>query len=125
DHLLVVQPTFPGPMSRDSVAMTQFYQSVIDRLRALPGVTAVTATTQPPFIGGTSSSTVQIEGESEPKHEEQQRVVIPRYFATIGIPLLAGREFTADDRAGAPYVVVVSEALARRRLPHACPTGKR
>jgi predicted permease len=125
DHLLVVQPTFPGPMSRDSVAMTQFYQSVIDRLRALPGVTAVTATTQPPFIGGTSSSTVQIEGESEPKHEAQQRVVIPRYFATIGIPLVAGREFTADDRAGAPYVVVVSEALARRDFPNASPIGKR
>ena len=94
DHLLVVQPSFPGGVSNDSVLVTQFYRDAIARIRALPGVVAVTGTTQPPFIGGTSSSTIQVEGESGPQHEAQQRVVVPRYFATIGIPLLAGREFT-------------------------------
>jgi hypothetical protein len=82
-------------------------------------------TTQPPFIGGTSSSTVQLEGEGEARHEAQQRVVLPRFFTTIGIPLVAGRDFTDDDRAGAPLVVVVSEALARRDFPAGSPIGRK
>ena len=138
DHLLVVQPSFPSVIGNDSVAMTQFYTDAMSRLRALPGVTAVTGTTQPPFIGGTSSSSFRIEGEIGPaasgggpagagerRHQAQQRIVLPRYFATIGIPLLAGREFTADDRAGAPNATMVSEALARRDFPNESPIGKK
>jgi predicted permease len=104
--------------------MTQFYRRVMDRLRGLPGVMAVTATAQPPFIGGTSSSTIQLPGEAAPQHEAQQRVVVPGYFATIGIPMLEGREFNDDDRAGAPYTAVVSEALARRDFPNGSPIGQ-
>jgi len=85
---------------------------------------AVTGTTQPPFVGGTSSSTIQVEGESGPRHEAQQRVVVPRYFATIGIPILAGREFTDEDRPGAPQTVVISEALARRDFPNGSAIGR-
>jgi predicted permease len=125
DRLLVVQPSFPRPMGSDSVAVTQFYRDAFARVSTLPGVTAVMATTQPPFIGGTSSSTVQLEGEGEARHEAQQRVVLPRFFTTIGIPLVAGRDFTDDDRAGAPLVVVVSEALARRDFPAGSPIGRK
>jgi predicted lysophospholipase L1 biosynthesis ABC-type transport system permease subunit len=52
-------------------------------------------------------------------------MVVPGFFATLGIPLLAGREFTADDRAGAPNVVIVSDALARRDFPGESPLGQR
>jgi predicted permease len=124
DHLLVVQPTLPAAFGRDSIAITEFYRSVMERLRSLPGVTAVTATAQPAFVGGTSSSTIQLVGENGPRHEAQQRVVVPGYFATIGIPLLEGREFTNDDRAGAAYTAVVSEALARRDFPNESAIGK-
>jgi hypothetical protein len=84
-----------------------------------------------------SSSTFQIEGEGpvapgggpasadEPRHEAQQRIVQPGFFSTIGIPLLAGRELTPEDRAGAPNTVVVSEALARRDFPNASPLGRK
>jgi predicted permease len=52
-------------------------------------------------------------------------MVVPGFFATLGIPLLAGREFTASDRAGAPNVAIVSDALARRDFTGESPLGQR
>jgi predicted permease len=80
-------------------------------------------------MGGNSSTTVQIEGLGstfeESRREAQQRVITPNYFATLGIPLRAGRVFTEQDREGGPLVLVVSEAMARRDWPDATAVGKR
>jgi len=136
EHLIYDQPSLPRVAYRDSNLTRAFQSAVIRRLAALPGVTAVTAGDQPPFSGGSSSSRVLPEGEPEqgpgggprdtgPRHEAQQRVTIPGYFATVGIPLRAGRDFTDADRAGAPLVVIVSSSLARRDFPNESAVGKR
>jgi putative ABC transport system permease protein len=138
ENLLVVNTSLPQTMLRDSLGSRQIYEGAVARLAAIPGVTAATTVSQAPFGGGSSSSSFTIEGETGPeapgggpaadgakRHQAQQRVVFAGYFAAMGIPLLAGREFTPDDRSGAPNVVVVSEALARRDFPAASPLGKR
>ena len=133
DHLLVVRTSFPKPVSTDSARVVRFYEGLASRLTVIPGVTGVTFGSQPPFNGGSSSSTIEREGDAVPgaptdtkvKREAQQRMVLPGFFATLGIPLLAGRDFTADDRAGAPNVAIVSDALVRRDFPGESPLDKR
>jgi len=133
DHLLVVRTSLPAPLARDSARVVRFYDGLTARIPSVPGVVAMTLASQPPFNGGSSSTTVQREGAAASAgpeatragREAQQRMVVPGFFATLGIPLLAGREFTADDRAGAPNVVIVSDALARRDFPGESPLGQR
>jgi predicted permease len=136
ENLIVDSPTFPRAASRDSVSTRRFHADVATRLAALPGVVGVTAADAPPFSNSSSSSSIEIEGEAAPaagstlasnerRHSAQQRVTIPGYFAVLGIPVRVGRDFTADDRAGAPYVCIVSDALARRDFPGESPIGKR
>jgi predicted permease len=71
---------------------------------------------------------VQIEGLGstleESRREAQQRVIMPGYFRTLGVPLRAGRVFTDQDREGAPLVIVISEAMARRDWPNETAIGK-
>ena len=128
-NLLAVRISYPDP-HRDSVRLRRFYAEALARLRREPGVTAATAASNVPFTGGSSSSPYLLEGEGEEsrvahRHEVQQRVVAADYFATMGIPLIAGRTFTDDDRNGAPLVAVISEAAARRDFPFASAIGKR
>jgi putative ABC transport system permease protein len=96
----------------------------------VPRVAAVTAASNVPFTGGSSSSPVLLPGEGQAefaarKHEVQQRVIAPNYFAVMGIPVIAGRAFDATDRTGAPPVAIVSEAAARRDFPNETAVGKR
>lgn len=137
EHLIVDAPSFPRVVVRDSDITRAFRTAVIARLAGLPGVTAVTASDMAPFSGGSSSSGVEPEeqdrqgrgsGSSQDtgrRHEAQQRVTIPGYFAAMGIPLRAGRDFTDDDRMGAPLVAIVSSSLARREFPNESALGKR
>ncbi|HEV8217317.1 MAG TPA: ABC transporter permease [Gemmatimonadaceae bacterium] len=136
DHLIVDTPGFPRVAGRDTNITRAFRTDVIARLAAIPGVTAVTAADGPPFNGGSSSSTIQPEGSEPqgpgggprdvgPRHEVQQRVIIPGYFAAVGIPLREGRDFTAADIAGAPLVAIVSRLTARREFPNQPVLGKR
>ena len=136
EHLIVDAPSLPRMLARDSNVTSAFRTAAIARLAGLPGVTAVTASDAPPFSGGSSSSGVEPEGEDRQpagggsqntgrQHEAQQRVTIPGYFAAMGIPLRAGRDFTDDDRTGAPLVAIVSSSLARREFPDESALGKR
>jgi len=134
ENLLAVRTSLPGPLARDSARVVRYYEGILARIPAIPGVVAMTLGSQPPFNGGSSSSTIEREGDatptaggasSPPSREAQQRLVVPGFFSTLGIPLLAGREFTAADRGGAPNVVIVSDALARRDFPGESPLGQR
>ncbi|MFI5245679.1 MAG: ABC transporter permease, partial [Gemmatimonadales bacterium] len=121
DHLLYVRFALPGAAYRDSTAVRQFYETAVEHLSAVPGVTAVTASTSAPFAGNNSSSAVEIEGHplapGDRGRQTQQRTVLPNFFATLGIPLVAGRSLTDDDRGGTALVAVVSDAMARRDWP--------
>jgi predicted permease len=126
-NLLVVRMELPGS-SFDSVRTAAFYTDAIARLAALPGVDGVTALAQgTPFEPGSSSSWYLKDGETDMqrRHTAAQRHVLPNYFAVMGVPLLSGRSFSAEDRATAPLVAIVSEAAARRDWPNQSPIGQR
>jgi predicted permease len=128
-NLLVVSLSGRGSYWQDSVGLRAFNDEVIPRLRAFPGVVAVTQTTAIPFSGNSSSSPYLLPGEGDAdralrKHEVQQRTISSNYFAMMGIPLIAGRAFNADDRASGSPVAIISEAAARRDFPTESAIGK-
>ena len=129
DHLLAVRISFAESW-RDTIRLRAFYTDAIARLDATPGVSAATAASNVPFTGGWSSSPYLLVGESRAelrahKHEVQQRVIAPNYFAVMGIPVIAGRSFDATDRDGATPTAIISEAAARRDFPTETAIGKR
>ena len=88
-----------------------------EELAALPGVRSVTASMVPLLAGSSWGTDVRVEGfTAEPDTDNNSRYneVGPGYFHTLGVPLLAGREFTAADAVGAPKVAIVNEAFAKK-----------
>jgi predicted permease len=106
----------------------QLYRTLADRLAALPGVTAASHATEAVLIGNVSARTVQVQGYEAQQSEDLNpwtNEVGPDYFRTLGIPVLAGREFTARDIAGAPRVAVVNETFAKYFFGSENPIGRR
>jgi macrolide transport system ATP-binding/permease protein len=127
-HVLVatLDPSLHG---YDRAKGQQLYTSLLERVRALPGVDSATlaATVTPNPGGSTVEGNIQIDGRSGQTDliaVEYNRVG-PDYFGTIGIPLTRGRDFTAQDRRGSPQIAVINETLARKLFPHEDPVGKR
>lgn len=103
---------------------------VLPVVRAVPGVEAVSPVVAIPF-SGSGGWDIGLMAEGQPADEAtgnpvlNMDVVVPDYFTTFGIPLLRGRGFTDQDRAGAPPVVVISQSAARHYWPGADPVGRR
>ncbi len=105
----------------------QSFARIAERLEQAPGVTAAGLVSSAPFEDGSSNGLIP-EGRSFDLASSIQadlRLVTPGYFQTMGIRLLRGRAFTAEDRAGAPLVMVINETLARQAWPGEDPIGKR
>jgi predicted permease len=116
DKLVVfgVAPVLNGYKAEQSRAL---FERIEDELSAVPGVTAVSASLVPLIAGNSWGNDVRVQGfESGPDIDSNSRMneAGPGYFRTLGIPLLAGREFTRADAAGAPKVAIVNEAFARK-----------
>jgi predicted permease len=95
----------------------QLFERVEDEFAALPGVTGVTMSIVPLLSGSNYGSSVAVEGfKAGPDTDTGSRYneVGPGYFATLGIPLVAGRDFTRADALGAPKVAIVNEAFAKK-----------
>jgi predicted permease len=119
------------PSSRyDGGRVARFYEELLERVRAVPGVTAAAATSTNPFRGPTFSNSVTPEERAAeaPRSGLVQagwRSVTPGFFETMGIAVSSGRTFRPSDRAGAERVVIVSESLARRLWPGGPAVGQR
>ena len=116
DHVVMfaISPELNGYTPEKS---RQFYERVEDELSALPGVTGVTSATVPLLGGSNWGNSVAVEGfNAGPDTDRDSRfnVIGPAYFQTLGMHLLAGREFTRADTMGAPKVAVVNEAFAKK-----------
>jgi putative ABC transport system permease protein len=100
--------------------VANFYSQIIENVAAMPGVESVGAITDLPLSGSNTSDSFTIEGRPPiPKEAEpltEYRVVTPQYFRSMGIPLLAGRDFTPSDTKRSPNVVIISEAFARQHF---------
>jgi len=103
-----------------------FYDELTERLRALPGVTAVSQADITPISGSDSSQDVQVDGfvpGSDGENSSRFNAVAPNYFAVMGTAFVAGRDFTVQDTAQAPRVAVVNEAFGRKFFPGRNPVG--
>jgi len=107
----------PERSGYDSARCALLFQEVEDELARLPGVTGVTSSMVPLLAGDNWGTDVDVEGfKSGPDIDNNARFneVGAGYFRTLGIPVLAGREFTPSDVAGAPQVAVVNQAFAKK-----------
>ena len=139
DHLLAVQFTIddarhgapkppPGaPLSAGS-SYTTYYTQVLEQVRALPGVVSAGAVKDAPFRGNGERNGFSLPGRTVPPGEDPPTATVIHvsdgYFATIGARMIDGREFTPQDRAGTPLVVVVNEAFAKQNFPGERAVGK-
>jgi putative ABC transport system permease protein len=115
---------YPGPAPK-----AIFFDELIGRAAALPGVVAASAIMGRPLGGGNAVSTVAPEGalpaEGASPPRAPYHIVAPGYFRTMSIAQLDGRDFTAGDTTAAPRVAVVNRAFAERFWPGARAVGKR
>ncbi len=121
DHLLTFSLGLPS--STDPVRQLAFYQQVVQRLQALPGVQAVGAVSRLPLSGGNSSRSFSVPG-IEKGYDADIRVSTPDYFRAMRIPLLKGRTFSESDVGSSVNIAVVNDALARAVFPGQDPIGK-
>ncbi len=108
-------------------AYVAFYDQVLTRLKAVPGVTSASQDWMAPMSGMEWNEDITVEGQ-KPKPGQEPVVwfnwITPDYFATLRTPLLAGRGFDGRDTAGSPAVVIVNETMARKYFPNQNPIGQ-
>lgn len=129
DHVLTASLSLRGAGYTTTAGRSAFYRQLHERLQALPGAEQVAITTSPPTAGYDTGNSFVVEGLPPPAPGRQSvadvAAVTPGYFATLGLRLLHGRDFTAHDQTGNPAVVVINETMARQFWPGENPVGKR
>jgi putative ABC transport system permease protein len=119
----------PESIRDDNARLVALFGGIQQRLRALPGVTAVSATTVLPLSSDDSTATFHIEGRPEAPGDGlpsgKYRRVLPDFPAAIGMPLVRGRMFDARDTPSSPRYTVIDEAAAQRYWPGQDPIGRR
>jgi predicted permease len=127
--VLTLRLALPRAEYPDAQSVARFVRELQDQMRGVPGVRSAALVSHLPLDGGSSSSTYAIEGR--PELEDASRVQLgnrfasPRYFATLGIPVIAGTEFERIDPLRRQAEVVVSRSVAERFWPGQSPLGKR
>jgi predicted permease len=131
DHLLVAETVLSPTQYSDRAARAGFYRDVLERVRALPGVTAAGYANQAPLTFRGGRVFVRVEGKPPPRPEDSQkqiisdRIVTPGYLETLGVPLLRGRPLDARDNADAPLTALVNEQMVRQLFAGEDAVGKR
>ena len=126
----VVQVPLVGPVYKDPQRRQAFFDELVSRMEALPGIAAATPVLLRPFTGTHGwDATFTREGQGREDSSANPglhlEAVLPNYFSTMGIPIVRGRAFADSDRQGSLPVVIVSEALARYTWPGSTAVGKR
>jgi predicted permease len=123
--LATLNPAMNGyPQER----IKSLYDDLLARVRTLPGVRAASLTTSSVISGGWDQEGVKVEGYQPGPDENMSpnaAVVSPGYFATMGIPFVAGRDFRDEDAASRQKVVIINETMARYFFGRKDPLGKK
>jgi putative ABC transport system permease protein len=128
EQALTFDLTLPDARYQEDATRVAFFDRLMPKLRALPGVRAAGAVMGLPLSGMQFNISFKVQGRppvppaDEPSMEI--RVASPDYFPTIGIPLKRGRLFTEQDREGSPRVVLITESAARQFFANEDPIGK-
>jgi putative ABC transport system permease protein len=129
DHLITMRIDFPKYRFAKVEQATHFVEQVLESSRGIPGVAAASAGVVFPLGDAVSESTFETEQSSAEEKLGQRMArmnrVEPDFFRTFGIPLLAGRDFNADDRKEKAPVFIVNEAFARKVFGSIDVVGKR
>jgi predicted permease len=128
DHVLnmTMDPTFIGYKDAQGLA---FYKTLLDRVRALPGVESASLSNSVPMGYYNNGDSPIIEGyqptANEPPPSIAFNVTSPDYMATLRIPMTRGRAFRDSDDENAPHVAIVNESMAKKYWPKQDPIGRR
>lgn len=124
---VVIASVSAGRQGYDDARARLFFEQVMARIEALPGVRSAALAEMVPLGFSGQRTRVGLQGYTPREGEDMEinfNVVGPRYFETMRIPLTHGREFDATDRVGATGAVIVNEALVRRYWPDGVAIGK-
>jgi predicted permease len=127
-HDIAVAHLDPGSLGYTEAQDRQFYQSLLERVRALPGVSSASLSDYLPLGTSRSVHDVQINGVNPPPGQDflavQEASVAPDYFNTMGVPVLNGRDFLPQDLQPAAGKVIVNQAMATHYWPGRNPIGQ-
>jgi len=115
--LQIVKVTLPERLYNEPERIHAFAREVLDRVRYVPGVTSASVINSVPFGMMFIRGDFEIEGQPKPTLGVGIPKIDADYFKTMGIPLLAGREFSASDTAAGPKVAIVTERVVREYFP--------
>ncbi len=119
----------PGEIGYSDLRARDFFQELLQRVRAMPGVkTATIAQTVPMGLVGNSGDTITVGGYQAPAGQSAPVVAYnligTDYFSTLQIPMTQGRDFSAEDSEGRPYVAIVSVAMVKKYWPQGDAIGR-
>ena len=122
-QMAVPETKYPTPE-----ASARFYQQLLERVRAVPGVESAGITNAPPMVGGGPSGAFMFEGAPRSVNWSlvaDYFVISPGYFDALRIPIVRGRGIDASDTAGKPAAAVVNQTFVRKFLAGQDPIGRR
>ena len=118
----------PIPAGYKDAAIPRVLQDLLDKFKAVPGVSAASLSSNGLFAHSESADPISVEGytpkSGELPHTRMDQVG-PDYFSVIGMPILSGRGITAQDSGNGPRVAVINQAFAKHFFPNTSPIGKR
>ncbi len=128
DNVVTAQIALSVSRYKDQQKWAAFYERVIEKLQALPGVESAGAVSHLPLGGGNASGAFEIQGRPPlnlaPSSWVEMRLASPDYFRAVGIHLIRGRFFTEQDNQQAPNVAIINESMAARHWPGQDPIGQ-
>lgn len=128
-HAMTARLALPDTRYQTDAQRTAFWNQLLSRMSAMPGVKAAGLLTSFPFSGALDSSLIRVEGQHLASHTDGMPVlefgVSPRTMQALEVPLLAGRFINDKDTADAPPVNVISKRFAEIAFPNENPIGKR
>ena len=126
--IITMEMSVPGSKYPDSERSSAFYQTLVGRLKAVPGVATAGAINAFPLSDNDFGGGFYFEGDADPKHDAKvagYRVVTPDFFSVMRIPLVKGRLLSETDRRGAEMAAVVNQDFVTQYVPDGDPIGLR
>jgi putative ABC transport system permease protein len=129
DNVLTMSYSLPAEKYDSAVKVNAFNQTLLERVRVMPGVRAAALGSVMPGAGAGEDDAFTIPehppiAPGAPQPDARYRTADPEYFSALHIPLLKGRFFTSQDAAGRPKTVIISRVLTQQYFPGENPLGK-
>ncbi len=128
EGVLTMGVFLPTAILMETEEQTAFYQRLVERVSALPGVLSAGVTSDLPWTGYENKAVFPVEGKTFPPNQMPQadyHFIGADYMRTIGVPLLAGRWFDARDTKGTEPTILINQSMARKYWPGEDAVGKR